>query len=667
MNIPPLLLAAALLLWGLCADRPVVALLLALPLELSRVVHWRWQLGDRDFDRVTDVTAIGFVLVGIYAFDQYAFHGVYRLIEWLPMLLYALVLVQVFSSRQRIAYRSLFHSVRRAHRRGLVSADAGIDFRLPYLGCCLAAATVNTEARIPVFWGLLAVLAWLLWSNRSRRYGARAWMVAFSMFVVLGVAADAGVIGLRKALEPAVVRWFQDRIWSHRDPFRAYTSIGQIGQQKLSDRMVLRVTPEPGTGYVPELLRESAYQTFSKNMWLAGNANFEALTPDLDGTVWAFREPEPGAQVRRVAIGAYLPRGRGMLPLPVGSTALTELPAEEVERNPLGAIRVVKGPDFAEYTATFTPSQSYEAPPTESDLRVPSDLATLMQQVVQGLGVEHLAPREAIARLDQWFGRDFGYSLVQRRTTAVSRPLHDFLLDTREGHCEYFATATVLLLRSLGIPARYASGYSVQEWSETEQRYLVRRRHSHAWALAWLDGSWVDVDTTPAVWVLADAEHASVLEPLYDFVSWAWYLFSRWRWAGVDEDADNTALLWMVLPLALFLAWRLRRSERVRHQAVRTQAGNRPALAGADSELFLVEEALRRDGEVRPQGVSTARWLAAMEREQRLVGAGVLREEVLPLHYRYRFDPAGLSGTEREQLRERAADWLRRHRAGGAG
>ena len=58
-----------------------------------------------------------------------------------------------------------------------------------------------------------------------------------------------------------------------------------------------------------------------------------------------------------------------------------------------------------------------------------------------------------------------------------------FLLRTRSGHCEYFATATVLLLRQLGIPARYAVGYAVHE--ATGRKYVVRQRDAHAWCLVW--------------------------------------------------------------------------------------------------------------------------------------------------------------------------------------
>ena len=71
---------------------------------------------------------------------------------------------------------------------------------------------------------------------------------------------------------------------------------------------------------------------------------------------------------------------------------------------------------------------------------------------------------------------------------------------SRAGHCEYFATATVLLLREAGIPARYATGFSVQDFSRMENRSVVRERHAHAWVLAFVNGAWRDLDTTPSNW-----------------------------------------------------------------------------------------------------------------------------------------------------------------------
>ena len=104
---------------------------------------------------------------------------------------------------------------------------------------------------------------------------------------------------------------------------------------------------------------------------------------------------------------------------------------------------------------------------------------------------------------------------------AGSTALGDFLQRSKSGHCEYFAAATTLLLRSAGIPARYATGYAVLEHSALEKAYLVRARHAHAWSRAWIDGRWIDVDTTPPSWFDEEARDAAFWQGALDLLRWA--------------------------------------------------------------------------------------------------------------------------------------------------
>ncbi len=99
------------------------------------------------------------------------------------------------------------------------------------------------------------------------------------------------------------------------------------------------------------------------------------------------------------------------------------------------------------------------------------------------------------------FGRDHGRR--GRGRPARELPGHDpvlrFLLETRRGHCEMFATATALLLRTRGIPTRYVVGFVGDEAHPHADYWVVRRRDAHAWVEAYVpekDG-WVLVETTP--------------------------------------------------------------------------------------------------------------------------------------------------------------------------
>lgn len=106
----------------------------------------------------------------------------------------------------------------------------------------------------------------------------------------------------------------------------------------------------------------------------------------------------------------------------------------------------------------------------------------------------------------------YRYSLVAPQRNADLDPIEDFLFEHREGHCEYYASALTLLLRSIGIPARVVLGFNGGEWNSLGQFYLVRQLNAHAWVEAfieresmpegyedrrWRHGAWMTLDPTP--------------------------------------------------------------------------------------------------------------------------------------------------------------------------
>lgn len=92
----------------------------------------------------------------------------------------------------------------------------------------------------------------------------------------------------------------------------------------------------------------------------------------------------------------------------------------------------------------------------------------------------------------------FGYTLDLRsspRVEAGADPIEGFLFDTREGHCEYFATATAVLLREVGVPVRNVNGYYGAHKNPFGDFYVVRQADAH---------SWVEVHFGPLGWVTFD-------------------------------------------------------------------------------------------------------------------------------------------------------------------
>lgn len=80
-----------------------------------------------------------------------------------------------------------------------------------------------------------------------------------------------------------------------------------------------------------------------------------------------------------------------------------------------------------------------------------------------------------------------------------AHPLEDFLLTRKTGYCEHYATAMVMLLRAVGIPARLVTGFLATEWNEFGQYYTVRQRDAHAWVEVYFPQSgWLTLDPTPS-------------------------------------------------------------------------------------------------------------------------------------------------------------------------
>jgi protein-glutamine gamma-glutamyltransferase len=193
-----------------------------------------------------------------------------------------------------------------------------------------------------------------------------------------------------------------------------------------------------------------------------------------------------------------------------------------------------------------------------------------------------------------------------------------------------------------------------------ENRWVVRARDAHAWTLAWVDGGWIEVDTTPPSWIDAESGPPSAWQPLSDLWEWGTFLFARWRWSE-REDRFTGNLGWLLIPLVGVLVWRLWARRRV-HAAAPPGVAVAPApRAGDDSEFYRVERRLSELGFARAPDESLGRWLEAVSAGAPPTLATAPLRLLLDLHYRYRFDPAGLGAVERQRLRADAEAWLAAH------
>ena len=106
-------------------------------------------------------------------------------------------------------------------------------------------------------------------------------------------------------------------------------------------------------------------------------------------------------------------------------------------------------------------------------------------------------PQEKVNAVQRHFAT-YRYSTDVAVPTTIDPVLY-FLRDKPAAHCEFFASATAVLLRMAGVPCRYVTGYAGAEFNAVGNYWVVRQRDAHAWVEAYLpDEGWVIVDTTPA-------------------------------------------------------------------------------------------------------------------------------------------------------------------------
>lgn len=670
MKTPPYLLSAALMFWGWQTGLWLFAAIIAIILEGSRFVKFRWELSFADFKRVSDLCSL--ILIGtlVYLFvSQNPIDITFILLQWLPLLLFPLLAAQYYSTNGTVDLRALFLTRRRKQKTADKKPPITIDLSYPYLILCiLAAAAANTRKTNQFYLGLFLLAAWALWSVRSKRYSPVVWGSVLIMAGIIGYAGHIQLHQFQRSLEESetFLRLFGG-VPQDADPYQSITAIGDIGTVKLSNRVIFRVKSDTGH-QSPLLLREASYNTYTTSKWYAARSKFTAIQPETGGTTWKIYDPPlapPGTGIRsqegRVTVSSYLTDGKGLLKLPIETFQIEDLLVLTLLSNQYGALKVEEGPRLIMYQAVSGQHGAVDSSPDETDVFVAPDELPVITQLIEKLHLTSTSsPNEILQKVSAFFQGNFSYSLELQRQVRNSPPLVDFLLNARTGHCEYFATATVLLLRAAGIPARYAAGYSVDGLEKQGEWIVVRGRHAHAWTLVYLNGAWHNFDTTPPSWRQIENDAASPFEYISD-------LWSRWKFALTEwrqregDDAITRYLRWLLIPLFLVLGWRLYSKKRVKRvkegQPQQAEIAHHP---GVDSEFYLIEKRLQESGFVRHPWEPLSHWIRRIEKQSSAPSLRSLHP-ILTLHYRYRFDPEGITPDEKAILTSSVHSWLQQH------
>ena len=661
MKTPPFLLGTALLFWGWQTGFLPAAAALAAVIEAARLLTGiRWDLALKDMQRIAETCILIFFGTVMYRFTTRSlFSGDFLPLRWLPFSLFPIVMAQAYSLAGIIDVRSLRLILPGRQRQTILRQPAQpVSLTFPYLLVCVFAAAAANTRPLAFYGGSALLAAWAFLATRSRRYALPLWIALFVAAAGLGYVGQAQIYNLQRMLEEnaALLDWLM-KFRRDVDPYETDTAIGRIGRVKLENRVVCRVR---ALSELPDalLLREASYTTYKSSKWFAPKGDFAETFPEADDRTWKLGEES--SRAGRLAVSLYPFRGKAVLKMPTGTFRLEHLLVGRMEINPYGAIKIDEGAALITYDALFDPAHPVDSPPNEDDLAIPADESPLFHSLASELGLLSAAPPEAARRVADFFQTKFSYSLDLTRVSSSVTPLADFLRASRAGHCEYFATATVLLLRAAGIPARYAVGYAVEDVSQHAWT-VVRGRDGHAWALAYINGVWREMDTTPSSWRGFEARMRSPFEWLSDAWAKIKFALSAWRW-GEQRGGYEPYLIAALVVLVGILGWRLYR--RRRKSAAPAPQAESDVLAiprpGQDSAFYLIERALQAAGFTRHEWESLSAWLARIEMTALAGKSG----ELLPLlrwHYRYRFDPQGLPHAERNALNAAVSEWLAAH------
>lgn len=419
------------------------------------------------------------------------------------------------------------------------------------------------------------------------------------------------------------------------------------GAAVLDDTVHLRVVAENAQllDAVPTHWRSRAYDAFDGYAWTARSVG-DPLAPRSSDRAW---QPAPGGAWRRAArsdVRAWLrvelhDRSSGALATPLASVALAPRELAGVVIEPTG-----QG-GFATFAAAGAPDAplTYDVgvanPEPRADAAADARFTALPLDGAPPVAVQlgHRLRSQLPEDVDDltfagaaadWLSTHRRYALPGE--PGFARSLDEFLLGTSAGHCEYFATALALVLRSEEVPCRLVGGYLVYEREEGRDALVARARHAHAWVeVRTADGSWHTYDATPAAdvrqpgastqssWDAAVAwmEDAWAAVTGFDSAARAAWIDGAWRWP------QRHPLQAALLAALLCAAWWLRRRRHAsRPEEVRAllRAARRARLALRPGETPRELAARAAAAQVAPRRLAAIRAAAAAHERARYDG-----------------------------------------------
>jgi protein-glutamine gamma-glutamyltransferase len=369
----------------------------------------------------------------------------------------------------------------------------------------------------------------------------------------LSVAAGAMVIGgalffffprfsagylSRASMRPSLMTGFSDDV-----------ELGQIGEIKKNSAVVMRVRTGKPVGYPMLRWRGIALSTFDGRRWTTPHHNATSVAPNADGWIYvgdpAAQRPDDSAVELQYEI-LLQPLATDALFAPANAVSLRG-DFSGGNSNPGWTAR--RSYVFRDSTGSlFNPYRNYEQMRYFGFSRLPRvnaaklrkasseypegiraiylQLPTLDRRIPEfskTVSAQALTPYDKAVAIEAYLRSRFTYTLTLTGKPGDD-PLAHFLFETRAGHCEYFASAMAIMLRTLGIPSREVNGFLPGEYNDLAGDYIVRASDAHSWVEAYFPGNgWVTFDPTPAA-----AQEFGLFSRLGQYLDWMELSWNEW-------------------------------------------------------------------------------------------------------------------------------------------
>jgi len=274
--------------------------------------------------------------------------------------------------------------------------------------------------------------------------------------------------------------------------FSDTVKLGSLENIKLDPTVVMRISVKPHLNVIP-YWRGITFELYSNNTWIDIDTNKIKKIYSNEGN-FIFKNNYTSNDIIKQEI----------ILEPIDSDIIFAL------RDPVKLIAKISDIELTNDGAIYVPRKSLkrfhyivfstEKPIVVSNvdiyLKLPKRLKRLKQfakEVTKG----KIDSYEKAKTIEKYLRENYSYSLKIKHINKNIDPIEDFLFNVKKGYCEYYATAMVLMLRSIGIPARVVSGYIGGEYNKYGDYYIVRQSNAHTWVEAAIKGKWITFDPTP--------------------------------------------------------------------------------------------------------------------------------------------------------------------------